>query len=392
MSRKYNLGTFLRQTPRASLESYFESRGLLQDFDFFDLHRNNIGPALRAVMSLPPHQRNEVETDFRDIFPLADQAGTQIMIEHLSQVEPRLVDSLRCMENHYERAMWLFMCRNRSADDLFRQCRLSVDMRTLSFPRSKRLVGLPAKNPAHDEATCQALAAGLSAWYREQGRGERCLVEYHHRSNPERHCFFAYANDYSGALLTMADEGLTRQSVRPVFEICFVFYSDEGVLEMAAPGRAKEVAALQDLFCRTTLGLSGRPTGKGRVAYRLNGLLNPSFSFATDPEDGIERVELLAVELMDRESPRHRVWLMKPAGSTDTLDDLIARFCSGKGLSRESVAIRQVRLRLTFRGDGQSKRKSTKTFMVSSPDGTSLKDGPRDQIARKYLKRWNIAA
>ena len=139
------------------------------------------------------------------------------------------------------------------------------------------------------------------------------MVEYHYRSNPDRHCFFAFADDYSGALLTMAQDGLMRQSVRPVFEICFVFYPEEGVLELAAPGRAKEIAALQELFCRIALGLEGRPTGKAQVIFDLNGLLNPGFSFPTDPEDGIERVDLLAVELMDCKSPLHRVWLMKPA-------------------------------------------------------------------------------
>jgi hypothetical protein len=392
MSRQYNLGTFLRQMPRASLENYFGGKGILGDVDFFDIHRNNIEPALKAVMALPLHQRVEVDTDFRDIFALADRNGTRIMTELASSMEPGLVDLLGCMENHYERAMWLFLYRNRSPNDLFHACRLSAELRKLSFPKSKRLVGLPHQDPAHDQATCQALAAGLSEWYRRQGRGDRCLVEYHYRANPDRHCFFAFADDYSGALLTLGQDGLARQSVRPVFEICFVFYPDEGVLELAAPGRAREVAALQDLFCRTTLGLNRRPTAQGRIVYNLDGLLNPGFSFATDPEDGIDLVELLAVELMDCNSPRHRVWLMKPAGSTDTLDDLIARFCRGEGLSRESVAIRQVRLRLTFRGDGQMNRNSTKTFMVSSPDGTSLKDGPRDQIARKYLKRWNIAA
>ena len=390
MSRHYSMGTFLRQTPNELLKEYFADRDLLWKVDFEKLKKTETAPILAAVAELADDERQEVEVDFRTIFDLADKAGTAIIVDEARVLELGIEDDLEAMENHYARAMWLFLNPIHGGENLFETCSVLAQMKSLSFAASKRRNGLPAAEPKHDSATVEAVAQAISHLYRQQGRGHQCTVTYCYRPDPGRHCYFGFPEDYSTSDLGYEGGELKRRSRKSVFEICLVYRPEEGVLEVAAPGGKKDAQALQEVFCRIALGLPRVPPAKTARAYELNMLKDPGFSFTTDAADRIEAVELLAMRVNEVGSPRRRLTFEQDPRSGKPLRDWIERSLNADQVPWAMVDVNQIRVRLTYRGDPK-KKKPTHTFTVTSPDSTTLKDDPRDQIAKRCLARWKIA-
>ena len=391
MSRSYNLGTFLRQTPNELLEEYFDRKGLLAEVEFGDLKKTETGPILDAMAALPKPDRDKVEVELQDIFDLADKAGTGVIVDVAGLLDLGLEDELEAMENHYHRAMWLFLNRTQAGEDMFYTCWLLAQMKSLSFTRSKRCNGLPTGvEPHHDEATRAQMADAIKAHYRAQGRGHECTVAYQLRPNPDRHCYFGFPEDYSTSELQYDSGELRRQTRKSVFEICFVYRPDDGVLELSAPGGKKDAEVLQEIFCRLALGLPRVPPPVARP-YELNGLKNPRFSFPTDPAEGVEAVDLVAMRINEVGNKRRRLTFEQDPNAPESLHQWIKRSLDAENVPWTNIDVNQARFRLTFRDKPAMGKKPTLTFTVTTPDSTSLKDGQRDQVAKRCLAKWKLA-
>lgn len=386
----YSLSTFLRQTPRPLLREYLDRLGLLADLDLDALRRTQTEPIIEAIEALSDAQRARVDADFRDVFALADRVGTQILVEQVEALGLPLADELGAMENHYHRAMWLFLNPDHAGIDLFQQCLALAGMRGLSFTKARRRKNLPRVVPRFDADTLAEMAAGLRRVYRKQGRGRYCTVEHYFRPNPDRHCFFAYPEDYSTSELQYDQGELARRTRRSVFNVVYVFRPDEGILEISAPGNRKEIAMVQEVFCRTALGLDGIPPDSDGACWRLNGLKRLDFSFPTEPADGIASVELVSLRLHPMDTPRRRVTVEQDLASGEPLHDWLNRVVDSTQVPLHMLDVDQARIRVVW--DAQDgKRPPTATFTLGMPDSLSLKDDPKHLTLKRYLKAWQIA-
>ena len=192
MGSAYALSTFLRQTPKSLLQRYFVANGLLEEVPFDELRPRDTATVTEALNRLEPVVRARVDLDFQDVHALADKFATRIVMDVANAYEPELVDELGAMENHYARAMWLFLERRRHDDDLFEQCRDLVQVEQIRFSRSKRRNNLPHEEPAVDEPVLMLLADGVKELYQAQGRGRNCQVEVFERTEPRRYFFVGY--------------------------------------------------------------------------------------------------------------------------------------------------------------------------------------------------------
>lgn len=293
MWRNYSPKTFLRQTPNKVLKEYFARRNVLADVDFDSLKETEIEPIAQALDELPEKERTEIEADFRQVNEMACSLGVRVLVEEAESSFHNLdlSETFEQMKNHYERAFWVFL-NQRIVFEIASE--LAYMERVSSWRR--RYVG-EGLTPAVEEKDLENLAKSLSDFYKKQGRGHHCKIDNYLRQRPERHCYFAYPEDYATTDIGYDEGGeFLHWPRKPAFEVIFVYRPESGSLEVSAKGGKDEIEKLQEIFCQTILGLDRLPDEKGKP-YDLSKLKDKDFAFRRDPEDGIEKVTIKSLRL-----------------------------------------------------------------------------------------------
>ncbi|MBN2585021.1 MAG: hypothetical protein JXL80_18310 [Planctomycetes bacterium] len=387
MARDYSPKAFLRHAPNALLKEYFSGERALAGIDFDTLGESEIDGVFAAIEALSPGDQREIEADFRAVNELSTAAGVRAIVEEAAFWKKDWAASFEAMANHYERALWTFLNDHRVfavATDL-----AYMDSMT---PGRRRFVGLHL-DPAVDTSDLANLEEELCKFYARQGRGHHCHVDNYLRHDPERHCYFAYPEDYATTDESFDDAGhFERKSRKPAFEIIFIYRPEDGLLEVNARGKKEEITALQELFCRTILGLKGLPDDR-RPAFDLSGLKRRDFDFVTDPHDDIQSVvvKLLRLDLAGGFNRRIILEANASQRAPDAVYDLLDEALNKQQLRVDDALLYRVKLQFVF-GSRDGKRPKTLTFEIAHPDRCTLKDDPYDQVAKKYLKRWKIAS
>jgi len=390
MAKQYSAKTFLRM-----VRGSFVNRCLQRHAIDLDLNKEIIKPAVvdelfGQLMALPLPALRLVETDFAAITKLACSAGTAALIR---EGERKGIDCRTTFDqchNDYERACWCLV----EHPEIFDLAACFMAMDGVGTRRwNRRYVGMnlvPVKTP---EGLTQ-LATMMRESYAKEGRGRHCHVDYYLRSEPERHCFFAYPEDHAKTDLGYSDDGhLGHHARKTAFEVIFAYRPEEGTLEVLAPGGRDRVEDLAACFCASIMGLPELPPQLLPQAYDLSSLKSPDVSFPTDPADGIDRVLLREVRI---QLPRAVGWRRKLVFTRDpktinasSIHDGILATVAQEHLSPADVVVSYASFTFIFASVGDSKAKRI-TFDVSLPDLCSLRDEPHDQVARKYLRRWGL--
>jgi hypothetical protein len=388
MARNYSPKTFLRLTPNEVLREYFRRKHLLADIDFDWRGETNIDPIAQALDELPEKQRTDVEAQFRQVNEMACEMGVRVLLEEAGSPFHNidLSGAFEQMKNHYERAFWVFL----NHPLVFEIASELAYMDRIGSWR-QRYVG-EGLAPAIDAEDLENLAAAVSDFYKKQGRGHHCKVDNYLRDKPERHCYFAYPEDYATTDIGYDEEGaFLHWPRRPAFEVIFVYKPENGLLEVSAKGKKDEIEKLQEIFCRTILGLDGLPDIKARH-FDLTQLKDKSFAFVREPQDGVEKVTLKMLRLDLPGIDNRRITLeARPYKEEQPVHTLIEKALNKANVSLESATVAKARLQFKF-APVAGKRGKTLTFEISVPDRCTLKDDPLDQIAKKYIERWGFVS
>ena len=151
-----------------------------------------------------------MEAEFRQINDMACEQGVKVLIEEASSPFHRLdwSQTFEEMRTHYGRAFWAFL----NYPVVFKiASELAYMDRAGSW--KARFVG-KGLVPAVEEPDKQRLAAALSDFYRKQGRGHHCKIDNYLRQAPERHCYFAYPEDYATTDMSYDEKEIGRASCR----------------------------------------------------------------------------------------------------------------------------------------------------------------------------------
>ena len=180
-----------------------------------------------------------------------------------------------------------------------------------------------------DEASLQALAAGLSTYFRRtEGRGTHCVVEPVRRGTLDY--FFAYPEDYAQHRVEWVDGQFGQRPHHPAFEVIYVYSQADGMLDVNIRGARPAVEPLQGLFAATILkqpALPPDPTDE-RV-YDLNALREPGFEFVYESGSGIQDVVVTTLRLASRVTTGDRLTLeADTVGHPTAVYDLLARLGS----------------------------------------------------------------
>ena len=299
MARQYARRTFLRRTPNKLLDQYFQQRRVEIDAPWADLTETGIEPLDDALDAVPNDVLRRVDGEFSQIMQMASAKGVATTLEEAASRGQDGSEQFAGMSNDYERAMWTFL--NEPARFIAAGAFHEMDRRTFSW---HRFVGLRLEAET-DDGTLDVFGAALAAHYRRQGRGRHCHVDVYRRVGPDRYCYFAYPEDAASTDLGYDEQGrFQRRPRQSAFEVIFVYRPEEGTTELYARGNKRQKEELAEIFCVNALGLTGLPDENGREPFNLAVLKDPTFTFPTDPRDGVQSVDvrLLRLDLPDRKS------------------------------------------------------------------------------------------
>ena len=327
MAHHYATRDFFRQMPNRLLARYFHARGVLGDLDIAALPETQPDALLAAWLDLDAPAREEMDAAFRDIAALSSEKGCRAILDaaawHFGSdgaAHAAFVAQLAARANHFERAMttlldhpacWRGATRFYQAEPL---------------PAWRKRTDLPRVPAAVDDASLQALAAGISTYFhRTEGRGTHCVVERVRRGALDY--FFAYPEDYAQHRIEWVNGQFGQRPHHPVFEVVYVYSQPDGALDVNFRGARTAVEPLQSLFAATILkqpALPPDPTDD-RV-YDLNALRDPGFEFVYDRTSGIQDVVVTQLRLASRVTAGDRLTLEADAvGRPMAVYDLLAR-------------------------------------------------------------------
>jgi len=341
-----------------------------------------------AWQRLPDGPRRRIEVILHDVDDMASgDDGVRVIIEEGQRNGEDLRGELERMESRYDRALWTFLNRPGIWDAAVRFAKAD----SLSCGRFWAKRGdIPKADPKTGDDGQRALAEAMSAFYREQGRGHNCRVDYFPRGNAHDY-FFVYLSDYADTYVNFDEGGnFHRSTERRAFEVVFAYDRENGALEMFAKGGMKVVEPLQELFCNVVLARKLKAEEAGRSAYALDGLLDRTFRFDTDPEDGIEEVSVRSLRLAIIGRRRGRITLdADPERGRECIYDMLEEDLNRRRLPRTVLHVSKGTIHFKLNGNGHGR---SLTFNVSLPNHCDLKSKREDLrlLGEKYLRRWEI--
>jgi hypothetical protein len=380
--------SFIRNTPAASLRAYFDHSGITLPLpvNWLAPEPEVVPPLLQAVHKMDDQARARVVNDADRVGAMSDEAGQTALY---SVVEDRAV--LDGLANGHDRALWLFL----KDLSLFRH---AEEVRYTDERRRGRswdgFIGTPNLELRRDEASIDAFKAAL----RERFASNNIQIDIFGRYRPTfdgEDCELVQIAIYREGLLDdflAFDDGgaLVRRARRPVFEAAMTYEPATGVIEVVANDRESREEMVR-FMARDLLGIEFQSEKVPFRQYDLGVLLHP-FAFPTEPEDGIESIEVKQLRLMPIDNVAERLTLECLRKANRTIWSMSAeRFGPNDPLAGGWIAT-QAKLTIKFHPKGDAKRGRTLPLTITMPHGCNLKDQTEEEqlIGEKYLRRWEI--
>lgn len=378
---------FIRKTPVASLRTYFEHIGieLPVAVNWNDPDTDVVRPLLQAVDEMSDDARARMKLDTERINEMADEAGQTALY---GVIDDRLL--LDDLANGHARGLWILL--KKPAD--FRR---AEEVRYTDERRRGRywdgFVSMPGRDLRRDQASLDAFKAALRV---------RFASSNVHVDIFERTRSISDGTDFEIVQITIYREGLpddqfafnkagvlVRRPYRPVFEAAMTYEPATGVIEVVA-NDGESRAELAHFLTRDLIGIQFRGEKVPLRKYDLDILLTPH-EFATDPEDGIESVDVKLLRLVPFENNGERLTLECLRNADRTIWSMAAeRFGAHDPLAGGWRAT-QAKLTIKLRPKGDSKRGKTLPLTITMY-GCNLREQTEAEqlIGEKYLRRWGI--
>ncbi len=389
MSKHYTIREFFRQMPNAMLGRYFESQGVAHGIDPAKVPEAKPEHWLAVWEQVADAQRPEMEADFRDIHGMSSEKGAAAIYDELvwqMQSQPvqaqAIVDQLAAMENHFERAMAVFL----EYKACWRGATRFNHADTLTTWRKRK--GLPKNDAAVDGGSIKQFSDLIGGYFqRTEGRGRHCVVEPYRRG--ERDYFFAYPEDHSQRAAEWVGGEFAPRPHNPAFEVVFVYSKNDGELDISVKGAKKTLEAMQGLFAQAILKLDEVPTDpKDPRVYDLAPLAKASFEFAPSPASGIERVEVRRIRLSSVAKKGERITLEADTSQNKGAVHELLESLKGS-LPMHLYNVTQVEMTAHVR-TSPDKAPRKVSFRITHPNSCSLKYDELDGSLRDMLEASGI--
>ena len=169
---------------------------------------------------------------------------------------------------------------------------------------------------------------------------------------------------------------LVKATKKPSFEIIFIYYPNDGKLELACKGGKKRQMALFRLFNQTVLQ-DNTTILEHQTLYNLDKILDDDLELATKLDDQIESVCIKKCRLTHRHNDKHHIYIQKEGSLQDMKADVQSRGCTA-----DVFCVTQVSFGIKFPGKG---RKGSVTMELTMPDKCNLNESELHQKAKTYM-------
>jgi hypothetical protein len=248
---------------------------------------------------------------------------------------------------------------------------------------------LPKKPPNITPEARMALRQAVSAFYVEnQGRGH--CHDFDLRRHGSVHYFIVYLSDYPDTFAGFDEAGkMRRRPQTPAFDVVFRYDESLGHLELYAEGPKQLRRDLERIFASTALAEELSMQSPPGVAFHLDHLKDPSFSFPTEAGAGIFNVTIRTMQVSAPQKHTGRVTLeLLPYSNGASIHELIEDALNKNNWRLDDLRVEQVKLKVTF-VHGKPRPK-TVSFNLS-PNSCPLKDQVAEHaIIKQHLKPWGI--
>ncbi|MBF0184719.1 MAG: hypothetical protein HQM06_10075 [Magnetococcales bacterium] len=380
----------IRNTPIPRLVDYFKWRGL-------DIEGQLPGEVsqrgwtattlLKTLGTMAESSQAMVLADFERIHEMTDEAGQWAMLHVAANRKP-----LQELGSHYERALWLFM------DDpvLFRQ---AEEARFADTRRQGRMwsgfVGPRGVAVSQDPEDHRRFEEKVRLIFDTRNARldlfERLRVEAKEQVSRVLQAVI-YREGLPDTQLAFNETGeLELHSHRPVYEVSIVYEPGSGIIEVVANGTENR-ARLARLFAEIILrqGILGMRIPLRQ--YDLSPLLQP-YDFPSDPDDGIDAVKVLRLQLRRREAEQAHLALLAKWDKRETVYDHARQSLIFADDMPNEYAVDEVLFSVRLRPTRKSSwRRRTINISIALPNGCNLKSKTEQErmICDKYLPRWGL--
>jgi hypothetical protein len=390
MSKPFDPRKILKRINNSLLKDFFDLHGGLSEVPWDELREHQMEPVYAAWQVMPEATRRQVHIILHDINQLADDRGMNVLVEEMRCSIPVDYEEFEALSGQADRAMWAYL-NSRNAFSIAAQIAHAEALSTGRYWVIRN--ELPQQMIEVKDTLRLALQEGLSQFHWDrQMRGKHCVVEYYDRANGDQY-FFAYLDDYPDKQLIFDDSGhMVPREDRRAFEHVFVYSPAQGSLEMFARGGKPVYGPLQQIFCKSTLGIDVDPADPVRPAYTLDHLLLPNRALPTDPLDRIASVTITRVRLQPIDAAGDHIELgLDPNRGVHHIDHAIAEYLNTKRLSPGRVRVKQMSFKLMFTPDGPARSLS---FNVTCPSTSDLKSKPDElrTIGERCLRLWEVTS
>jgi hypothetical protein len=382
-----SIARFIRNTPAGALRSYFEAVGLAlpQPVDWNSAEAEVVTPLLHAVDAMSEVDRARVLLDADRITAMADEVGQTAIF---GVVSDRAIIEARC--NGHDRALWLFL-NDRIAFQRAEEARYSDERR-----QGRMWDGFVIPPRLRIDDTPGSITA-LKAVVGKQFGSPNVEIDVFHRTRPtfddgdsDLVQVTIYRDGAADDFLEFENGALVRRPRRPVYEAALTYEPATGVVEVVAPDRESR-AEIARIFARELLSAEFKGEKIKLRRYQLS-VLSRAFHFPTDPDDGIESVQVKLLRLMPIDSPGERYTLECLRKATQNVWDAAAARFGGSNPLDGGYLITQVRLTIRFNFAPAGGGGRTLPLTITMPNGCDLK-GKTDRerlVGEKYLRRWGF--
>jgi len=390
MARQFAPRHFLRIAPNASLAAYFQYAGVLEHISFENRAETEIDDIYEAWQALPTAQRTQLDADFTQIDSLATDEGIATLHEEAQFLHVLLGDS---SENSLHDKVFSAFLQHRDLFDRVWQIVNAVDRPGKYWSRRNDLPEVRARTDANTLAT---LASALRFYYTQsEGRGQVCVVEPCERESITY--FFCYLADRGRVEMEFDDhDRLAREPSRRAFEVIFMVSPTRNALEIFQEGSARTTKALETIFARIVFGFD-LPQRRDETVYELNAFKDRNFQFLYDPNLGITGVSIKKLRFTALGGIKRRATLeADPSFDRAAIHDFMEALFQTSGsaldggrLPLAAFNITLAQLQVKFEPIPR-RRRPTKTFQITFPNGCSLLHEGQDGAIREMLWRSGI--
>ena len=376
MPRYYKPESFLRYLKYNTVREFLEFIGIDNKLPP-KLKKQSRADYLKKLFdSFNESTNTQIDAIFREVHAMGNEGGIVTLLNLFKGTYPNLAKEIQNKSNNYNQALYIYM----KDPDLFKRAA------TLSYYDEKKIKaqrnGLKQVPVNELYAQKEALAKAISQYLMTtHGRGENCVVETHDHYEGKV-LFVALPEDYVRPDLHYESDRLIRSTKKPSFEIIFIYYPNEGKIELSCKGGKKRQIALFNIFNQTVLQDS-KPILGYQTLYDLDKVLNDNFELVTKLEDEIETVQVKKIRLTDRHNKTRQIYLQIEGKGIKPIQEETKQ----RNVDLKTFKVTQVSFGLKFPGKG---RKGSVTMELTAPDKCNLNESDLHKRAKHYIAYWGL--